>query len=107
MSSSDKENPAREAYGDAADVEKQMPIATDSPDNDHSRTGQGFANILAVKDGEVYDPNPEKRSKWYQRLVDAGFEENGIKPVPLEQRTNTQYSNLFTLFFTSMMSLLP
>ncbi|KAK0636958.1 permease for cytosine/purines, uracil, thiamine, allantoin-domain-containing protein [Bombardia bombarda] len=44
---------------------------------------------------------------WYQRLLDAGIEENGIKPVPVGQRTSTQYSNLFTVFFTCLLCLLP
>ncbi|KAK4107037.1 hypothetical protein N656DRAFT_793453 [Canariomyces notabilis] len=53
----------------------------------------GLASFLKVEDGE--------------RLLDAGVEENGIKPVPLEQRTSTRYSNLFTVFFTCLMCLLP
>ncbi|KAK3688586.1 permease for cytosine/purines, uracil, thiamine, allantoin-domain-containing protein [Podospora appendiculata] len=44
---------------------------------------------------------------WYQRLLDAGVEENGIRPVPVEQRTKTRYSNLFTVFFTGLLCLLP
>lgn len=106
MSSSDKEPvPEAHSYAADADVEKQLP-ANRQVENSSSR-GHGFSSILTVKEGEVYEPSPEHNSKWYQRLIDAGFEDNGIKPVPLEQRTNTQYSNLFTLFFTSMMSLLP
>lgn len=62
---------------------------------------------LAVKDGEVYQVVSEKNPRWYQRLLDAGVEENGIKPVPVEQRTSTQYSNLFTVFFTCLLCLLP
>jgi hypothetical protein len=67
----------------------------------------GLASFLKVEDGEVYESNPEKNPTWYQRLLDAGVEENGIKPVPLEQRTSTRYSNLFTVFFTCLMCLLP
>ncbi len=63
--------------------------------------------LLAVEDGIVYETHPEKNAKWYQRLLDVGFEENGIKPVPLEQRTATTYNNLFTIFFTSLLCLLP
>ncbi|ORY63174.1 permease for cytosine/purines, uracil, thiamine, allantoin-domain-containing protein [Pseudomassariella vexata] len=46
-------------------------------------------------------------SEWYQRLLDAGMEENGIKPVPIEKRTNTRYNNLFTVFFTGLLCILP
>jgi hypothetical protein len=78
------------------DVEKQQ----------HS-IGGSFISMLTVKDGEVYEVRPEKNSKWYQKLLDAGFEENGIKPVPVEQRTVTQYNNLFTVFCTCLLCLLP
>ncbi|OIW31778.1 hypothetical protein CONLIGDRAFT_652726 [Coniochaeta ligniaria NRRL 30616] len=60
-----------------------------------------------------YKPHPNglisllKHPKWYQRFLDTGAEENGIKPVPLSQRTNRQYSNLFTMFFTCLLCLLP
>lgn len=112
MSSSDRDPSGKDAFG--ADVEKQSPRESQSPVDEYGgqqRTGTGgrgvFGHILSVKDGEVYNPDSEKKARWYQRLVDAGFEDNGIKPVPLEARTNTQYSNLFTIFFTSMLSLLP
>lgn len=64
-------------------------------------------DFLRVEEGEVYTAHSRKRPKWYQRLLDAGAEENGIKPVPAEQRTNTEYNNLFTVFFTSLFCLLP
>lgn len=67
----------------------------------------GLISLLRVTDGEVYEFNPEKHPKWYQRFLDTGAEENGIKPVPLSQRTNRQYSNLFTMFFTCLLCLLP
>ncbi|CAK7199944.1 hypothetical protein SEUCBS139899_002631 [Sporothrix eucalyptigena] len=118
MSSSDRDNSAKDAYG--VDVEKQSPVENHIPSEEavgqrngsgghgiFGSGGRGLGHILSVKDGEVYNPEPEKNAKWYQRLVDAGFEDNGIKPIPIENRTNTQYSNLFTIFFTSMLSLLP
>lgn len=68
-----------------------------------------FLASLTPEEGEVYHPDTERsgKPKWYRRLLDAGFEENGIKPVPIEERTSTQYSNLFTVFFTCLMCLLP
>ncbi len=92
--------------GDGApvlDVEKQAE-ATESHYKPHP---SGFISMLKVKDGEVYEVNPEKHPKWYQRILDTGAEENGIKPVPLSKRTNRQYSNLFTMFFTCLLCLLP
>jgi hypothetical protein len=62
-----------------------------------------IASLLAVEPGVIYKPETEKNPAWYQRLLDAGVEENGIKPVPVEKRTNTRYNNLFTVFFTSLL----
>ncbi|KAI5463340.1 hypothetical protein BGZ63DRAFT_412965 [Mariannaea sp. PMI_226] len=47
------------------------------------------------------------QSRWYRKLVSAGVEENGIMPVPIEQRTETTYNNLFTVFFTDLLCVLP
>jgi len=64
-------------------------------------------SLFTVQEGEIYEAHPEQHPRWYQRMLDAGVEENGIKPVPLEHRTVTQYSNLFTVFFTCLLNLLP
>ncbi|KAJ9138947.1 Purine-cytosine permease fcyB [Pleurostoma richardsiae] len=85
------------------DVEKQ---AGSTDRNGHHHHGR-LVSILKVEDGEVYQDNPENNPKWYQRLLDVGVEENGIKPVPVEKRTNTNYFNLFTVMFTALMCLLP
>ncbi|KAL1839046.1 hypothetical protein VTJ49DRAFT_6133 [Mycothermus thermophilus] len=66
-----------------------------------------FLASLTPEEGEVYRAERAGKPKWYRRLLDAGFEENGIKPVPIEERTSTQYSNLFTVFFTCLCCLLP
>lgn len=92
------------------DVEKQDFHESKKPVQDvRSKAffGSDIISRLSVKDGEVYEVHPERHPKWYQRLLDAGVEENGIKPVPVEQRTVTQYSNLFTVFFASLLNLLP
>jgi calcineurin-like phosphoesterase family protein len=68
---------------------------------------KNLLSSLRVKEGEVYEANYDRKPRWYRRLVDAGVEENGIKPVPLEQRISTRYSNLFTVFFTCLLCLLP
>jgi hypothetical protein len=84
------------------DVEKQQTVT----EGKHTRS-DGLLSIFAMREGEVYEAHPEKNPRWYQRLLDSGFEENGIKPVPLESRTSTKYNNLFTVLFTSLMCLLP
>lgn len=74
----------------------------------HSFLGS-LLRLLSGKDddGEAYETLPEKKPKWYRKLLDAGVEENGIKPVPVEKRTSTKYTNLFTVFFTCLLNLLP
>ncbi|WYZ45280.1 hypothetical protein EsH8_VIII_000596 [Colletotrichum jinshuiense] len=80
------------------DMESQSPI---------SKSHGGVTQPMTVQDGDVSQKNSIRNLKWYQRLLDAGVEGNGIQPVPLEGRTNTSYSNLFTVFFTSLLCLLP
>ncbi|KAK1965127.1 NCS1 nucleoside transporter [Colletotrichum sublineola] len=67
----------------------------------------GIAELATLEDGKMCHDEGSRNPKWYQRLLDAGVEENGVLPVPLEKRTNTNYSNLFTVFFTSLLCLLP
>lgn len=62
---------------------------------------------LAVDDGEVYDGVAYSQSAWYAKLLGAGLEENGIKPVPAELRKETAYNKLFTVFFTCLLCILP
>lgn len=50
---------------------------------------------------------PMTNSRWYLKLLDSGFEENGIRPVPPEERTQTEYNELFTVFFTCLLCVLP
>lgn len=89
--------------GDAIDVEKQDVTEQHGRYQRHGR----LVSILKVDDGEVYETHPEKNPKWYQRILDVGIEENGIKPVPIEKRTDQKFWNLFTVMFTALMCLLP
>lgn len=45
-------------------------------------------------------------SRW-QRVLTWGVEENGIVPVPCEERTDNRVVNLFTIWFTALLCLLP
>lgn len=87
----------------AQDAEKQV----ETTRSNSKPRPSGIVSLLRVNDGEVYKASPEKHPRWYQRFLDTGAEENGIKPVPLFERTNRQYSNLFTMFFTCLLCLLP
>lgn len=97
------------------DIEKHAALASESPMPHRGKPGirrlrprrANFSRWLSVQDGEVYNPSLEHTAKWYQWLLDAGVEENGVRPVPLEKRTNNKHWSLFTIFFTSMLSLLP
>jgi len=89
------------------DLENQDVEVPANERRQHRHHHGGITSLLAVEAGEVYEPHPERNASWYQTLLDVGIEENGIKPVPVENRTSTQYSNLFTIFFTSLLCLLP
>lgn len=43
----------------------------------------------------------------HRLLLNIGVEENGVQPVPPEGRTDTRHSNIFTVFFTCLLSVLP
>ncbi|KAI4602900.1 hypothetical protein KJ359_008120 [Pestalotiopsis sp. 9143b] len=75
--------------------------------SDHEHGHSGKTSFLAVEPGAIYNPEAASHPKWYQRLLDAGVEENGVKPVPVEERTNTAYNNLFSVFFTALLCVLP
>lgn len=75
--------------------------------SDHEHSHSGMASFLKVEPGAIYKPEAAKHPMWYQRLLDAGVEENGIKPIPVEERTNTSYNNLFSVFFTALLCVLP
>ncbi|KPM38741.1 hypothetical protein AK830_g7817 [Neonectria ditissima] len=69
--------------------------------------------VQATRDAEDCNSNmsmekgPLSNSKWYRKMLDAGVEENGIRPIPAEERTQTQFNNLFTVFFTCLLCVLP
>ncbi|OLN88227.1 Purine-cytosine permease fcyB 1 [Colletotrichum chlorophyti] len=80
------------------DMESQTPV---------SKGSDAIFESMIVQDGDADQDNGSRNPTWYRRLLDAGVEENGVQPVPLERRINTNYSNLFTVFFTGLLCLLP
>jgi hypothetical protein len=50
---------------------------------------------------------PSFGSGIWSHLTSAGVEMRGAEPVPEEKRTDTRFVNVFTIFATSMTSLLP
>ena len=71
----------------------------------NTTTDMGDENMRSTSGSENRITN--SLSKWYNLLLKAGVEENGIRPVPPEGRTETQLSNLFTVFFTCLLCILP
>ncbi|KAI1401750.1 permease for cytosine/purines, uracil, thiamine, allantoin-domain-containing protein [Hypoxylon fuscum] len=57
--------------------------------------------------GEIEDPFQAPRSSFWATFSDHGVEMRGAEPVPVEKRTDTRFVNVFTIFATSMTSLLP
>ncbi|RBR06432.1 uncharacterized protein FIESC28_11055 [Fusarium coffeatum] len=71
----------------------------------NTTTNMGDENMHSIS--ESGNRITSSLSKWYKLLLEAGVEENGIRPVPPEGRTETQLSNLFTVFFTCLLCILP
>ena len=71
----------------------------------NTTTDMGDENIRSTS--ESGNRITSSLSKWYKLLLEAGVEENGIRPVPPEGRTEKQLSNLFTVFFTCLLCILP
>ncbi|KAK4214854.1 hypothetical protein QBC37DRAFT_282898 [Rhypophila decipiens] len=96
------------------DLEKQdsssFPRKSQLDGERHASTHEHHSPLeSALNDDQVYqtDPGANKTTRWHRFLLNAGLEGNGIQPVPVDQRTSTQYSNLFTVFFTCLLCLLP
>lgn len=47
------------------------------------------------------------KSTFWSRLYDSGVEFHGGAPIPVEEQTDTRFLNVFTVYSTSMCSLLP
>lgn len=47
------------------------------------------------------------QKKWLTKLSAWGIETRGIKPVPLEERTDPKFINVFFVWFTMSTNLLP
>ncbi|KDR72650.1 hypothetical protein GALMADRAFT_126262 [Galerina marginata CBS 339.88] len=52
------------------------------------------------------DVHSTSKASWMKKLATWGVEERGIVPVPLEERTDEQYSKLFFVFLSSNLTIL-
>lgn len=53
------------------------------------------------------DARVEGKSWWQRIILSGGVEVRGITPIPAELRTDTRFINIFSLWFTMSVSLLP
>ncbi|KAH9897580.1 permease for cytosine/purines, uracil, thiamine, allantoin-domain-containing protein [Xylariomycetidae sp. FL2044] len=82
------------------------PGAVQDVERGSKETGSGSDE----RNGEVQDVEDQfhqSRSSFWAKFSDHGVEMRGAEPVPVEKRTDTRYLNVFTVFSTSMTSLLP
>jgi hypothetical protein len=83
------------------DVEK----AVKGPTVQEGSSGSGSAIVdAAAGDVENYSTFLSRIQRW---TAWTGAEQRGAAPVPVEQRTQTDYISIFTVFSTPMLSLLP
>ncbi|KFZ16483.1 hypothetical protein V501_02223 [Pseudogymnoascus sp. VKM F-4519 (FW-2642)] len=54
-----------------------------------------------------FDEALKPKSAIWRKILGWGVEENGIIPVPIEKRTDKRVFNLFTIWFTALLCLLP
>jgi len=60
-------------------------------------------------DAQPLEGTTEELSKhaFWRNLYDNGVEVHGGAPIPVDQQSDTRYFNVFTVYSTSMLSLLP
>ncbi|KAH7418825.1 purine-cytosine permease FCY22 [Cadophora sp. MPI-SDFR-AT-0126] len=66
----------------------------------------GTRSSAPVESSSVDEVLKPKSAVW-RKILGWGVEENGIIPVPLEKRTDERVFNLFTVWFTALLCLLP
>lgn len=50
---------------------------------------------------------PQVPDKWLSRIANWGVELRGVTPVPIEERTDIRFINVFFVWFTLSTNLLP
>jgi hypothetical protein len=49
----------------------------------------------------------DRSTIWLDRLRRWGLETRGMQPVPIEERTDTRFINIFFMWFTMNVNILP
>jgi hypothetical protein len=61
------------------------------------------ASDVDVAESQSYKPT----QKWLRKISGWGVETRGITPVPMEERTDKRFINVFFVWFTLSTNLLP
>ncbi|KAL3426541.1 Purine-cytosine permease fcyB 1 [Phlyctema vagabunda] len=80
--------------------------------NSMSHDVEKFANASAAADSarrsnDTENTIEQKQKPLWCRILNWGVEENSIAPIPLAQRVDIRVANLFTVWFTALLCLLP
>ena len=79
-------------------------------DSHSPETGDSIYDVekrpLELKSGKEEGVEDKSKPLWF-RILNWGVEAGGIAPVPIEKRTDTRHVNLFTVWFTALLCLLP
>ncbi|KAL2824398.1 permease for cytosine/purines, uracil, thiamine, allantoin-domain-containing protein [Aspergillus cavernicola] len=62
---------------------------------------------LATAESQSHGKFPRVPDKWLSKITNWGIELRGVTPVPLEERTDKQFINVFFVWFTLSTNLLP
>lgn len=64
-------------------------------------------NVIVNNVAESESSDGVTKKTFLSKLYDHGVEYHGGAPIPVEAQTDTRYLNVFTVYSTSMCSLLP
>jgi hypothetical protein len=70
----------------------------------HAEHSQDDVDIAAA---EAQGKFPRVPKKWLSRITNWGIELRGVSPIPLEERTDSRFINVFFVWFTLSTNLLP
>lgn len=75
----------------AMDIEKNTPSSSS-------------VNVDVLEaDARSFDAKPA----WWKKILSLGVEERGIQPVPVEERIDDRFVNIFSIWFTMSINCLP
>lgn len=80
-----------------------LPPQMDAQDLENSAVTRSSTPVESSSFDEALKP----KSAIWRKILRWGVEENGIIPVPIVKRTDKRVFNLFTVWFTALLCLLP